>query len=183
MRQSLAKLIELMPPPEAPNHREVDWPLLEEHVGLEYPRGFKEFVKVYGSCHWFDKLIPFYACPRTAAEARRFVSRVCKNLKFLEGNMYDEEYRRIDLPLYPRPGGLFPFMADIDGPLYCWLTEDEEPDRWPVYCWMTGAVVVLPSMAVSDMLLGFLKRSPPMVTLWGDVRKFPPERIRIDNRS
>ena len=68
MRRSLQKLVKRLPPPEAPRHSEVDWPLLERHVGLRYPDSFKEFVGVYGSCHWFDKLLPYYACPKNAKE-------------------------------------------------------------------------------------------------------------------
>jgi hypothetical protein len=30
------------------------------------------------------------------------------------------------------------------------------------------------------MLLGFLERSPQMAQVWGDVRDYEPERIRID---
>jgi hypothetical protein len=50
-----------------------------------------------------------------------------------------------------------------------------------VYCWMTGPITVLPNTTISGMLLGFLKRSPRMVRVWGDVRDYEPERIRIDD--
>src|SRR5947209_386767 len=106
MDRALQKLTKLMPPPEAPRHSEVDWRLLEEHVGLTYPESFKGFVKVYGSCHWFDKLLPFYACPLTARDAREFVQSVRKKVKWLDGNMYDDKYNKVDLPLYPKKGAV-----------------------------------------------------------------------------
>jgi SMI1-KNR4 cell-wall len=181
VRRAFRKLVKRMPPPEAPRHTDVDWPLLEEHVGLRYPESFKEFVGVYGSCHWFDKLLPFYGYPKNPKEAKAFVKDVGKKLKWLEGNMYDERFKKLDLPLYPAPSGLFPFMADIDGPLYCWRTEGADPNRWPVYCWMRGPITVLDSASITDMLLGFLERAPEIVRLWGDIRDFSPDLIRLDN--
>lgn len=46
---------------------------------------------------------------------------------------------------------------------------------------MRGPVTVLHGMGIADMLLGFFERMPQMVKLWGDIRDFAPERIRIDN--
>lgn len=73
----------------------------EEHVGLRYPDSFKEFLKVYGSCHWFDKVLPIYECPKTPREAREFVTSVGKKLEWLWENMYDEQLKKLDLPLFP----------------------------------------------------------------------------------
>ncbi|MBI3412287.1 MAG: SMI1/KNR4 family protein [Planctomycetes bacterium] len=170
-----------MPPPKSLQHTGVNWSLLEEHIGLRYPESFKEFVAVYGSCHWFDKLLPFYGHPKSPREAKAFVKDVAKKLKWLRGNTYDERFNKLDLPLYPAPGGLFPFMADIDGPEYFWQTEDRNPDRWPVYCWMRGPITVLEGVSIADMLLGFLERDPVIVRLWGDVRNFSSDRIRIED--
>jgi hypothetical protein len=95
--------------------------------------------------------------------------------------MHDAKYNALALPLYPEKGGLVPFMADIDGPLYCWLTESKNPNRWPVYCWMEQQIIPLPGITISGMILGFLERSPRMMRLWGDVRDLDPKRIRIDD--
>jgi SMI1 / KNR4 family (SUKH-1) len=181
MDRSLRKLMKVMPPLKGQRHTKVNWDRLEEHVGLTYPDSFKDFVSVYGSSHWFDKLLPFYSTARTVRFAEEYVKSVREKLKWLVGNMYDAKYNKWDLPLYPEDGGLFPFLADIDGPLYCWLTESKNPSRWPVYCWMTGPITVLTDTTISGMLLGFLERSPQMVRVWGDVRDFDPGRIRIDD--
>jgi hypothetical protein len=179
MDRSLRKLLKVMPPLKGQRHTKVNWGRLEEYVGLTYPNSFKDFVSVYGSAHWFDKLLPFYSTARTVRLAQRFVKGVRQNVGRLAGNLYDAKFNRGDLPFYPEEGGLFPFMADIDGPIYYWLTEPKDPSRWPVYCWMSGPTTVLPGTTIAGMLLGFLERSPRMVRLWGDVRDFEPERIRI----
>jgi hypothetical protein len=181
MDRSLRRLMKLMLPLKGQRHTKVNWDRLEEHVGLPYPESFKDFVGVYGSSHWFDKLLPFYSMAATDRQVQDYLKSVRKKLKWFVGNMYDQSYNRLDLPLYPEEGGLFPFMADIDGPEYCWLTKFEDPDRWPVYCWMPGTFMVLTDTTISDMLLGFLERSPQMVQLWGDVRDYDPSRIRIDD--
>lgn len=116
MHKTLSKLMRRMPAPESPRHAQVDRPLLEEHIGLQYPASFKEFVGIYGACHWFDKLLPLYACPTSPKDAKAFVKDIGNQLKWLTGNLYDERFREIVLPQYPARGGLFPFMNDVDGP-------------------------------------------------------------------
>jgi hypothetical protein len=126
-------------------------------------------------------LLPFYSTARTAKFVREYLKSVGGMLKWLDGHMYDAKFNTLALPLYPQKGGLFPFMADIDGPIYCWLTEPKSPNRWPVYCWIEQRITVLPDITISGMLLGFLERSPRMIRIWGDVGDYEPERIRIDD--
>jgi hypothetical protein len=181
MDRSLRKLMKVVSPLKGQRHTKVNWGRLEECVGLTYPQSFKDFVSVYGSSHWFDKLLPFYSTARTVRLVREYENSVRAKLKWLDGHMRDAKFNKLDLPLYPEEGGLFPFMADIDGPLYCWLTESKNPSSWPVYCWMEGPITVLPDITISGMLLGFLERSPQMIQVWGDVRDLDPKRIRIDD--
>jgi hypothetical protein len=181
MDGSLRKLMKLMPPLKRKRHTKVNWDRLEEQVGLPYPDSFKDFVSVYGSSHWFEMVLPFYSTAKTVRLAQSYVKSVREKLKWLAGNTYDAKFSKWDLPFYPEDGGLFPFMASIDGPMYCWRTESRHPNRWPVYCWMTGPITVLRDTTIAGMLLGFLERSPRMVRLWGDVREYDPERIRIES--
>lgn len=173
--------MKLIPPPEAPRHTNVDWPLLEKAIGLRYPDSFKEFVSVYGSCHWFDKVLPIYTCPKTARDTKQFLKYVGETVHWIKTNARDEHFKEIEVPVYPASGGVFPFLNDIDGPLYYWRTQSSNPNRWPIYCWMRGPITILEGWTIADMLLGFLERDPTIIRLWGDVRDFDPERIRIDN--
>src|SRR3954447_11389608 len=114
MDRSLRKLMKAMPPLKGQRHTKVKWDRLEEHVSLTYPQSFKEFVSVYGSSHWFDKLLPFYSTARTARFVQEYLKFVGSLLKCLDGHMHDAKYNALDIPLYPEKGGLFPFMNDID---------------------------------------------------------------------
>jgi hypothetical protein len=181
MDRSLRKLMKVIPPLKGQRHTKVNWERLEQHVGLPYPESFKDFVSVYGSSHWFDKLLPFYSTARTVRLAQEYVKSLRAKLDWLAGNMYDAQFNEREVPLYPEKGGLFPFMADIDGPLYCWRTSSKDPNCWPVYCWMKGPICMLRDVTISGMFLGFLERSPRMVRIWGNVRDYEPERIRIDD--
>ena len=171
MDPALNRLTKLVPPPADPPFRAVDWVRLEAGLGVTYPTSFKEFVGVYGGCVWFDRLGPFYSPAKTRADVTRFGRAVRRRLEYLEGNLYDEHYRPIDLPLYPEPGGLFPFMMDRHtSAQYFWRTGRGDPDRWPVVCWFKGPVRVLEGMTLAKMLLDWLERRPRMVKVWGDVR-------------
>jgi hypothetical protein len=126
-------------------------------------------------------VLPIYAQPKTPKDVAVFQGDIAAKLKWIEENQYDENFNILHLPVYPAKGGLFPFLNDIDGPLYCWLTEGDAPDQWPVYCWLRGPFVVLEGMTIADMFLGFMERLPEMVSIWGDIRDFEPDRLRIDD--
>jgi hypothetical protein len=126
-------------------------------------------------------VLPIYTVPKTAKDLAEFRKFVVASLKWVEENQYDENYNKLSLPAYPAEGGLFPFLNNIDGPLYCWLTEGKNPDRWPVYCWQRGPMVVLKRMTIAGMLAGFMERSPDMIGVWGDINDLEPHRLRIDD--
>lgn len=169
-----------MPPPENPRHCDVDWAAVEKTIGLTYPATFKEFVGVYGGSIWCDHFGPFYAAG-PLQNLKKFKRTVADRLKWLEGNMYvfDTGRRKIDLPLYPSAGGLFPFAHDFSGSLYCWQTSSMDPGEWPIVCWFQSSIVVLNDMTIGKMLWDWLDGAPRMVDLWGDIRELPPERIRL----
>lgn len=177
MSDSLQRLSERMMPHDGQEGTHVDWRLLEDHLGIAYPQSFKDYIAIYGCATWFDKVLPIYATPATPADVEEFRGDIAEWLKWTEGNTYDENYKELELPHYPSPGGLFPFLNDIDGPLCFWRTLDSNPDRWPVYCWMRGPVSILTNMTISDMLLGYIERRPEMVKLWGDYEDQEPHRL------
>jgi len=179
----LQRLIAKMPPPARPRFRDVDWGRLEAAVGLTYPVSFKEFIGVYGGCVWCDAFSPFYSQARTTADAKDFLNSVKEKLIALQSNMYDGDSNKIEIPLYPTTGGLFPFMIDYSSSLYCWRTDRKDPDKWPIVCWFTGTVLVLEKMTISKMLLEWLDRKPRMIDVWGDVNDLPPERRQLTETS
>ena len=122
MDQALRKLVLRLPPPAPLPGTDVDWERLEHLIGLNYPESFKEFVQTYGDCVWFDNAAPLYSRARSDVEAKEFLRQVSRNLAPLRGNMYDDDFSKISMPLYPEIGGLFPFMVDYGSNLFCWHT-------------------------------------------------------------
>ncbi|MFJ8478366.1 hypothetical protein [Kitasatospora sp. NPDC094011] len=41
-------------------------------------------------------------------------------------------------PVYPEPGGLLYWASNYNGDHCFWLTEGDDPDRWPVVVWLRG---------------------------------------------
>src|ERR1043165_5533785 len=116
-----------VPPPKKPASSKVDWPRLESALGIAYPPSFEDFVKTYGGSVWFDNISPFYTTAKTDADVRSFLKRVSANLAPLEDNMYGKNFAKLDLALYPSEGGLFPFLVDYSGSLFCWGTKEADP--------------------------------------------------------
>jgi hypothetical protein len=181
MHSSLTKLMKLMPPIRNQRHTSVNWEMLEGQVGLTYPKTFKEFVSVYGSSVWFDKLAPLYSVAANPRAIKRFHKSVSTKLERLKGHTYDDDFNNAELPHYPEKGGLFPFMQDSDGPLYLWRTELKNPDEWPIYLWEMGPYFVLEKAAIADVMLHFLGKSPLLKAILGDTGEMEPHRIRIDD--
>lgn len=180
MDTSLKKLIELMPPPKKARGKKTDWERLESALGLTYPKAFKEYVAVYGGSVWFDNLSPYYSEAKSTREIKVFIRHLQKRLKDLNGNMYDNNWQEVDLPLWPNVGGLFPFMIDYSGCQYLWATKSGDPEKWPVVLWQTGAIINLGRITLAQMILGWLQRTPRMRKVWGDINDFEPSRIRVE---
>ena len=152
---------------------------LEKGVGLTYPRSFKEFVDVYGGCVWFDTVSLFYDEAKTKVSLRDFLKSMKDKFLGMENNLYDERRNKLEIPFYPKVGGLFPFVIDYNGCGGFWRTDRKNPDNWPIVYWVRGPVIIMEKMTIAKMLLGFLEAKPEMFKIWGDVREYEPERIRL----
>lgn len=179
MEPALKRLIEIMPPPAEPRQRNVDWQRLEAAVGLTYPTTFKEFIGVYGGSVWFDNLSLCFTEANTDDELKPYLRNVMSRLEALKDGGRDENKQKIVFPLYPADGGLFPFMIDYSGYVYCWLTEDENPNNWPIVCWLMDAIHVLENMTIAMMILEWIERKPRMQNVWGDINDIEQHRFRL----
>jgi hypothetical protein len=181
MDPALKRLMKKMRPPPDPTGRNVDWERSERGIGLTYPTSFKDFIGVYGASIWFDNLTLFYPERKSYKSVKTFLGAVKARLQLLvKYTILDEEYNEVVMPLYPEEGGLFPFLADYNGYEFFWQTTGKNPDKWPVVCWKMGPIVLLGRMSIAKMILDFLERKPRMVGVWGDIRLYEPERIRVD---
>ena len=121
---------------------------------------------------------------KSDVEVKTFLGFVKKRLKWLEDNTYDEQFHKIEVPpLYPEQGGLFPFLMDDDGHLFCWRTEQKDSNKWPVLCWLQGPLIAMGEITIAKMILDFLDRKPHMFRIWGDINLYEPERVGITDTS
>lgn len=181
MKSEINQLIEILPPPKEVPNQIVDWDKLEKTVGLIYPNSYKEFIAVYGGCCWFDNFAPLYSTANSDEDISIYLDSVKKNLLPLRRNMTDNQGNKWKkVPVYPTKNGLFPFMVDYNGGLYCWKTDSGDPDKWPIVYWFGGPYEILQNMTIAGMLLSWLKREPPMLELWGDIKEYPSELICLD---
>ena len=181
MRRSLTRLVKRLPPPDAPTDADVDWDLLEEFLGLTYPSDFKDLIGKYGRGRWFDHASFIYDTPKNQLQACQAVKNAATRLHpLLQLGMRDDSREELKLPCYPSPGGLFPFMNDLSGSVYCWLTKPKNPEKWPVYCWFQGSGPIIENMSASQMLIDWLDGKPIMTDLWGNVDELPEERLVFD---
>jgi hypothetical protein len=168
---ALRRLIELLPPPENPTGREVDWKRYEDGLGIRYPRYFKEFIAVYGASIWFDNYSLFYPEATTTKDVPSFREEIQEKLDLLvRYGMTDENFQSITMPLYPERGGLFPFMIDYDGTYYFWRTEPDDPDSWPLLRWEVDMLRVLKYSTLAEMFLEDIEI----------YRKMDPDRVCVD---
>jgi len=180
MKTELEQLIELLPPLPNTRNRDVDWKRLEEAVGIEYPGSYKEFIGTYGSSCWLDHLVPLYTPARNDEEIQDYLDTVKRNLLPLRRDMIDDNGTRWKKPaLYPTENGLFPFLVDFDGGLYCWKTDTGDPERWPIIHWDGGPYGILEHISIIGMFLSWLKQEPPMLEIWGDFSDLTPEDISL----
>jgi hypothetical protein len=107
----------------------------EAELGLALPAPYKELVSTYGQGIWFQVvhvLSPFYAWlnglepwfygPRGYAGGPSWCARLreCRE-KFPDDFIY---------PIYPEPGGVFPWAFTEDEGVLYWLTEGPA-ETWP----------------------------------------------------
>lgn len=182
MDEKIGELVRMMPPPSNPRFVEVQWPALEEAVGLRYPKSFKEYVAVYGGAVWFDNWCPLYAAAKNDEEIRDYLRTVSNYTSRMKGCMVKpgKQRRDVEIALYPDQGGLLPFLIDYSGGVYSWKTANTDPDKWPVVCWVDSYIIELRGITIAGMFLEFLRRSERMRRVWGDVNDLEEYRRRVD---
>ena len=183
MELALKRLLKRMPPPSPPPRVPEDWSVLESALGLEYPTTYKAFVDMYGCSCWFTNICPYYEPSGQIAHLAEFKKSMAEMMARLDVAMYSFVPKRTEVrfPIYPNLGGLFPFMIDYSGSIYCWQTDRKNPEAWPVLCCFGGStVVVLEKMTIAKMFLDWLKQTPQMVDLWGDINELPKEQIKVE---
>ncbi|MEU2725091.1 hypothetical protein [Streptomyces smyrnaeus] len=145
-----AALTTLVPPPPEPYLGDAaadGWEPLFTELGTRLPREYVTLLNTYGAGCW-SQWLRFHTPLRRAEGAApgspspgdgrgpvggfvRHVQEANDAYRSLRAN-WREEY---PLAVWPEPGGFLPFANSIDGDVLGWLTEDEDPDRWPLLVW------------------------------------------------
>jgi len=104
-----------------------DWGSLEATVGVRYPSEFRQIVEAFPP-GWFQSEFGILHPGRFAnpVEYRRAVAAHANIVRDRAGDLAEP------MPVYPEPDGLLPWATVGFGPILCWSTEDEDPDKWPV---------------------------------------------------
>lgn len=153
MANALNELVSLLPPPAHPHATNIDWAIIESHLGLILPSDYKAFTKLYGSvtiCEVLGVLHPLSA-PNGDWRADN-IALLRDVIDAVKGGRANFTY-----PNYPDPGGLFPILQR-ENDLVCWITEGPS-DQWRLLYWSTWGTVVheLP-MSLTEFLVAILSR-------------------------
>jgi hypothetical protein len=141
----LGRLLEVVPPPEQRHHTgsAAGFEAVERELGLELPPGFKELTLAYGHGIWFDTvyvLNPFVTWEGNGMpwHARRWGltggPEWCDQTRKVRKKHPDWFSR---YPIYPEPGGVFPWAFVYGGGVLNWLTEGSA-EGWPTLDYALG---------------------------------------------
>jgi hypothetical protein len=131
----LKQLIGRWAPPSRLQHtgQLIGFAKIESQLGLALPTSYKELIHAYGQGIWFETIVvlnPFFAWlndlePWMSPRGYPGGPSWCSQLR-----AWREEFPGDALwPIYPEPGGLFPWAFLQDGGVIYWLTTGPA-ERW-----------------------------------------------------
>ncbi|MFI0715039.1 SMI1/KNR4 family protein [Streptomyces inhibens] len=123
---SVAALTRLMPTTYGVDER-IDWSEVEEIWQTRFPSDYVRFMQVYGAGLVSGEIVVLLPVPqsgtytdgsglRDETENARLTWEMCK-----DGADFDVD-----------PGSIVAWGVSTGADIYCWLTTDDDPDRWPV---------------------------------------------------
>lgn len=117
------------------------WEEAQRVAGLRVPGDYRAFVDLFGPGEFHGWLAVVH--PRRPHDAGAWADLV-RGLDEEIGTTFRQmRERSADLcpyPVHPAPGGLLPWATTCGGDHCFWLTEDDDPDRWPVIVWLRGTL-------------------------------------------
>lgn len=132
----LVTLQGIMPPPAAPDLT-VDWRLISESWGRQFPPDYQQFMGLYGAGTIEDFLVLAQPEPREAPAGPRNeeMAHETANAVLSWANVRKE----------PALQGLAPeliaWAADASADILCWDATDDDPSRWPVLVCNRGNMI------------------------------------------
>jgi len=107
-----------------------DWPAVEASIHRRLPNDYKELLATFPD-GTFGGLIHLNRPGEDGHPRTEFLGyygfRLDDMREWREGG-----YGSFPYPIFPEPEGVLPWASGPRGEVICWLTEDEDPERWPV---------------------------------------------------
>lgn len=138
---------------------------LESVLGIDFPRAYKLLFDTYGDVE-FDKFLGIFR-PRDDVDEERL--RSIRTVDDLRGYAPAEggTIRLVDdhgsvrlippYPVYPDPGGLFPWGVTTNGDRLMWLTSSADPEQWPTVVTDDGYEWWQYNGSFIDLLVGLME--------------------------
>jgi hypothetical protein len=126
---TVARLSELVSPPDAPVAAAGDFAAIEADLGTPLPGDYKELVRRYGYgtfCDFLQLWSPFFGDCTMMAEARGVLDA--------DAQLARVAPKAVPFMRFPEPDGALPWARSDNGDVAYWLTWGE-PEQWPVALW------------------------------------------------
>ena len=115
-------------PPGLAGRQDIDWNAVENQLSFRLPSDYKALFSKYGPGMFSE----YVYLGDIASNVPRYLGGVERTYSIIEQGRLKGPAYWIDLPLYPTPGGIFPWGHDDNGGELAWLPDTDDPDRWPV---------------------------------------------------
>ncbi|MEU8528941.1 MULTISPECIES: SMI1/KNR4 family protein [Streptomyces] len=123
---AVAALSELMPVALGVDER-IDWSEVEAAWGTRFPSDYVRFMEVYGSGEVGDVIGILLPAPQ--ADGYPYTSGLEEETENARATW---EMCRDDAGFDVAPESIVAWGVTSGADIYCWVTTDDDPDRWPV---------------------------------------------------
>ncbi|MEU3561852.1 hypothetical protein [Kitasatospora sp. NPDC006786] len=119
------------------------WDLAQDIAGIQLPADYRAFVDLFGPGELRGELgivtpRPLPGEPISVDALSRKVNWLTSDTGAAFKQMREDSFDLCPYPVYPEPGGLLYWASNYNGDYCFWLTEGDNPDRWPVMVWLRG---------------------------------------------
>lgn len=123
---SVAALGQLVPAPHGGDER-IDWSEVEAAWGTRFPSDYVRFMQTYGAGTFSETIVVLLPAPRVDGyPGGSGLEEETENARYTWEMEADEADFDVD------PASIVAWGVTSGADIYCWVTTDDDPDRWPV---------------------------------------------------
>jgi hypothetical protein len=134
MHASVSRLKLVMPPSPLPTVAPPPWADIERAIATRLPRDYRDFIDLYGNGRINDELSVQY--PAVRRTDSRVILTALPDFTLPDvgsvGTLADDHHGDVELCSFPEPGGLLQWGSTHGADMFFWVTEGDDPDKWPV---------------------------------------------------